>query len=181
MDLPHGTDVPKVGKLHFGQSNAEENSNSGCRNGCWWVNPSRHPKINRLVREGGIRDLERCFLALGDVAILPLDAWLGNLGAGPAFQNYTEDMLDDVRWRWRWVGNRITDLRCFCPICDSQLVSSRGLLETSFICEHCPADGSLFSAGDRDRIVGTVMGGDRHYAVGATEREIQRRIRTGQR
>ena len=84
VDLPHGTDVPKVVRLHFGQSNAEENSNSGCRNGCWWVNPSRPPKIKRLVREGGIRDLERCFLALGDVAILPLDAWLGNLGAGPA-------------------------------------------------------------------------------------------------
>ena len=101
--------------------------------------------------------------------------------AGPAFQNYTEDMLDDVRWRWRWVGNRITDLRCFCPICDSQLVSSGGFSETSFICERCPADGSLFPAGDRGRIVGTVMGDDRHYAVGATEREIQRRIRTGQR
>ena len=101
--------------------------------------------------------------------------------AGPAFQNYTEDMLDDMRWRWRWVGNRITDLRCFCPICDAQLVHSGGFSETRFICERCPADGSLFPAGSRGRIVGTVMGGDMDYAVGATEREIHRRIRTGQR
>ena len=101
--------------------------------------------------------------------------------AGPAFQNYTEDILDYMRWRWSWVGNRITDLWCFCPICDSQLVSSEGFSGTRFICERCPADGSILLAGDRGRIVGTVMGGDRYYAVGATEREILRRIRTGQR
>ena len=41
---------------------------------------------------------------------------------GPLFRNYTEDMLDGVRWRWRWTGNRTADLWCFCPTCDAQLV-----------------------------------------------------------
>ena len=100
--------------------------------------------------------------------------------AGPTFQNYTEDMLDAVRWRWRWVGNRITDLWCFCPICDAQLVAEGGLLETSFICERCSSDETGFPHLSRGRVVTEVMG-DMQYAVAAAEREILRRIRTGQR
>ena len=100
--------------------------------------------------------------------------------AGPAFQSYTEDMVDGARWRWRWVRNRITDLWCFCPICDAQLVPDGGYSETSFICERCPSDGTLWHA-PRGRVVATVVGGNRHYAVNAVEREILRRIRTGER
>ena len=97
------------------------------------------------------------------------------------FRNYTEDVLDGVRWRWRWVGNRIADLWCFCPICDAQLVYNDGFNGTHFICERCPSDGTLNPTGCRGRIVTTVRGGDRHYAVAAAEREIDRRIRTGER
>ena len=100
--------------------------------------------------------------------------------AGPAFQNYTEDMVDGIKWRWRWRGNQLTDLTCFCPVCDAQLVHAEGFSDTRFICERCPSDGSFFTDGSRGRVVGTVMGGNRYYAVGAIEREILRRIRTGQ-
>ena len=99
----------------------------------------------------------------------------------PPFRNYTEDMLDGVRWRWRWIGNRIDNLWCYCPSCDAQLVHSEGFSETSFICERCPSDGTLNLAGFRGRVVATVRGGDRRYAVAAAEREIVRRIRTGER
>ena len=75
---------PKVGKLHFGRSNAEEHCSSSRRNGCWRVNPSRHPEIRRSARQGGVVDLERCFLDLGDAAILSPDAWLGHPGDGSA-------------------------------------------------------------------------------------------------
>ena len=98
----------------------------------------------------------------------------------PTFRNYTEDMVDGVRWRWRWRGNRIDGLWCFCPVCDAQLVPDVGFSETSFICERCPSDGTFFPPGSRGRVVATVMGGNRNYAVGAAEREILRRIRTGQ-
>ena len=99
--------------------------------------------------------------------------------AGPTFQKYTEDMLDAVRWRWRWVDNRITNLSCFCPICDAQLVPERDFTGTRFICERCPADGTGFPHVSRGRVVTEVMG-DVQYAVAAAEREIHRRIRTGQ-
>ena len=101
--------------------------------------------------------------------------------AGPSFHSYTEDMLDGARWRWRWVSGRITDLWCFCPICDAQLVDDGGWVETRFICERCPSDGTLFPYGPRGRVVATQRGGDRQYAVAAAEREIRRRIRTGER
>ena len=97
------------------------------------------------------------------------------------YRNYTEDVLDGVRWRWRWIGNRTTDLWCFCPTCDAQLVYNESFGETHFICERCPSDGRLNPNGSRGRIVTTVRGGDRHYAVDAAEREIDRRIRTGER
>ena len=100
--------------------------------------------------------------------------------AGPTFQKYTEDMLDAVRWRWRWVDNRITNLWCFCPICDAQLVPEGDFTGTRFICERCPADGTVFPHGSRGRVVTEVMR-DGQYAVDAAEREILRRIRTGQR
>ena len=96
-------------------------------------------------------------------------------------RNYTEDMLDGARWRWRWIGNGIDNLWCFCPNCDAQLVYSGGISATLFICERCPADGSLAWTGLRGRVVSTVEGGDRNYAVAAAEREFLRRIRTGER
>ena len=99
--------------------------------------------------------------------------------AGPTFQKYTEDMLDAVRWRWRWVDNQITDLWCFCPICDAQLVPEGNFTRTRFICERCPSDGTGFPDRSRGRVVTEVMGGVQ-YAVAAAEREILRRIRTGQ-
>lgn len=100
--------------------------------------------------------------------------------AGADFRNYTEDYIDGVRWRWGWRGNQIYNPWCFCPTCDAQLVYSERFGETDFICERCPSDGTLDQVGSRGRVVTTVRG-DRCYAVGATEREILRRIRTEQR
>lgn len=99
----------------------------------------------------------------------------------PTNRDYTEDMLDGARWRWRWVGKRIDNLWCYCPNCDAQLVYNEGISATRFICERCPADGSLTWDGMRGRVVSTIEGGDRHYAVAAAEREFLRRIRTGER
>ena len=101
--------------------------------------------------------------------------------AGPAFQNYTEDSFDGVRWRWRWRGNQVDNLWCFCPRCDAQLVYREGYGETDFICERCPSVGTLDSFGSLGRVVTTVPGGDRQYAVARARREIDRRIRAGLR
>ena len=97
----------------------------------------------------------------------------------PTYLNYNQDSLDGAIWRWRWSNNDITDLCCFCPTCDAQLVCIEGFTRTQFVCERCPSDGSIQMAGPRGRVVTTIYGGDRSYAVAATKREILRRIRTG--
>ena len=94
----------------------------------------------------------------------------------PEHSSYTSDSMFGMNWRWHWNGYNINNLWCFCPSCDATLVyddSSRHSLYdptvTHFICENCS-----------NRIVGTIKGGNKSYAIGAVEREIDRRIRTGE-
>jgi hypothetical protein len=88
---------------------------------------------------------------------------------------YKSDSMFNMNWRWSWNGYNINNLWCFCPTCDATLVyddtSSHSYYDptvTDFICENCS-----------NRIVGTITGGNKSYAIGAVKREIQRRIRTG--
>ena len=98
----------------------------------------------------------------------------------PSFLNYTQDMLYGARWRWSWTGTSISNLWCFCPTCDAQLVPFKGLLnETHLVCERCPPEQSGPHFGSFGRVV-TTRPGDRDYLVGAVEREILRRIRTNE-
>lgn len=96
------------------------------------------------------------------------------------YQKYTEDTLYGAKWRWSWNGNEISNLWCFCPICDAQLVYSEGYTETKFICERCSRDRADCHYRSGGRVIATVEGGDRYYAVSAAKREILRRIRTGE-
>ena len=101
--------------------------------------------------------------------------------ARPAFQNYTEDSFDGVRWRWRWRGNQVDNLWCFCPSCDAQLVYHETYGATEFICERCPSNRTVDPFESGGRLVTTVRGGDRNYVLARAIREIDRRIRVGQR
>lgn len=98
----------------------------------------------------------------------------------PAYLNYTEDMLDGAKWRWSWTDGKISSLWCFCPNCDAQLIySERYDGKTDFICERCsPGDLERYTQ-PHGRIITTVKGA-KDYAVQAIEREILRRIRTGE-
>ncbi|UFS63476.1 hypothetical protein LOH54_04930 [Sulfurimonas sp. HSL-3221] len=95
----------------------------------------------------------------------------------PEYKSYTEDSIYGLVWRWDWVGNQISNLWCYCPNCDATLVYNeptrrRSLFETNqtnFICENCG-----------HKIVGTIQGGNKNYAIGAVEREIDRRIRNNE-
>ena len=122
------------------------------------------------------------------IVLLVIGALIMNRSKGsnenpPPFRRYTEDVLDGLRWRWRWIGNRIDDLWCYCLVCDAQLVYREDILDgMDLICENCPADGSLLSRigsqSKRGRVVAT-MEGDKNYLVASAAREITRRIRTG--
>ncbi|MBI9092715.1 MAG: hypothetical protein JEZ12_26160 [Desulfobacterium sp.] len=95
----------------------------------------------------------------------------------PEFKSYVEDFMHGAKWRWSWVGNKISNVWCFCPTCDATLVyddsSCRNfrsnVSRTDFICENCS-----------NRVVASIRGGDKDYATGAVKREIDRRIRTGE-
>ena len=118
------------------------------------------------------------FFAL--VGLVSLYAVLGPQNE-PKFRKYTEDTLYGAKWRWDWTGNKISGLWCFCPSCDAQLVYSESFAKTDFICERCPSVGEDCHYRSQGRVVSTVEGGNRHYAVSAAEREILRRIRTSAR
>ena len=100
----------------------------------------------------------------------------------PTYRNYTEDMLYGAKWRWSWSGGQISNLWCFCPRCDAQLIYDVDYLhaKTDFICEQCSPDESDYTPRSHGRVVATVKGGGRDYAVGAVGREVLRRIRTGE-
>lgn len=95
----------------------------------------------------------------------------------PEFKSYIEDFMYGAKWRWKWIGNQITNVWCFCPRCDATLVYddsscrsfSSDVNKTDFICENCSRN-----------VVASISGGNKNYATGAVEREISRRIRTGE-
>ena len=100
----------------------------------------------------------------------------------PAYRKYTEDMLYGAKWRWSWNGDKISNLWCFCPTCDAQLVYNDGYdnmyTKTDFLCERCSSNETGNYYRSHSRVVATIRGGDKDYALGAMEREIWRRIRT---
>ncbi len=92
----------------------------------------------------------------------------------PSFKKYTEDVFYGAKWRWSWVGGRVSNLWCYCPRCDAQLVYNDTPIpyeerKTDFICERC-----------NGQVVATIRGGGKTYAVGAAEREFLRRVRTNE-
>ena len=126
------------------------------------------------------------FLILGLLALVGLMVAVAFLydifrpQKAPAYREYTEDMFHGVKWRWSWNGNKISNLWCFCPTCDAELIAVKVFRDTNFICEHCPPDSEdYYHHPPRCRVV-SVVTGNRDYAIDAAEREILRRIRTGE-
>lgn len=95
----------------------------------------------------------------------------------PEHLSYVEDFIHGAKWHWQWLSNQIVNLWCYCPRCEATLVyddsSCHNYLadtkKTDFICENC-----------RHSVVASIPGGNKTYALGAVEREIDRRIRTGE-
>ena len=108
------------------------------------------------------------------------------------FLSYTEDTIDGVKWRWRWIGRppSITNLWCFCQRCDSQLLHfSYGWPSgpTKLVCERCPTQSNdnlsredmvnLSLQEGRGHVIAT-MNAYHEEIWSAVEREIHRRVRT---
>ena len=159
-----------------------------------------------LRRENSFVGLERGVVGRRYAGIFSSDAWLDNCGYGPARATWSHCSwkyaqkgspnglrasipqlhrrhADGAKWRWRWSGNRIAR---------SLVLLSELVMPNWFMRSICHQRASYVNAvprmapfgpygGERGRTVTTIMGGGRQYAVGATEREILRRIRTGER
>lgn len=117
---------------------------------------------------------------LSSVTVVSIAVRLLRKGASPlsAHSTYVNDRLFGAMWRWRWDGHHIQNLWCFCPTCDAELVyddsSCRDVLNrstprTEFYCEHCG-----------HARVASIEGGDKDYALSAVQRELRRRLRTGE-
>ena len=118
--------------------------------------------------------------ALSVLALVTVVRAIVALRSGPVepYRSYAEDILFGTKWRWSWSSGDISNLWCFCTVCDGELVYNDRTavrfavhedLETRFICEHC--NGS---------IMGRIAGGNKEYALGAVRREILRKVRTGE-
>lgn len=83
----------------------------------------------------------------------------------PIHLKYVEDRIFGTTWRWRWAGDQIVKLWCFCPTCDAQLVHNQDYESVDFNCENCGR--TVFSKNSWADDV-----------VSAAEREILRRLRT---
>lgn len=110
------------------------------------------------------------------ISIICFFAFLGLIGLikiafkSKPKEEYIEDTIYDVIWRWKWRKEEIHNLHAFCPTCEDMLVYDdspcRGpKKETHFICEHC------------DQTKTTIPGGDNTYSSSIIKREINRRIR----
>lgn len=99
------------------------------------------------------------------------------LARGDSSQLYITDMVNGAIWRWHWIGGQISNLWCYCPQCDAELIhddsscdwtsSHLGIpFKTDFVCEHC-----------QKSVVASVDGGDKGYAIEFVKRELRRRMR----
>lgn len=125
-------------------------------------------------------------LILIAIALTPTAVFLGRLlrkQEGPTWRDYREDMFLGVKWRWRYEGGSIEDLRCYCPADDTALVycpvpprNPDEYNRTSLRCESCQQEigsqpGDMYDVKDRviRQIERKVRVGEWRNALGAEE------------
>lgn len=95
-----------------------------------------------------------------------------------ADNHYFKDDFFGATWQWNYGYNTFLNLWCFCPQCNMELVfhevypsGYKSLYEnpshTEFVCDRCQTTRAKIE-------------GDKNHALGKVEREIRRRIRTGE-
>lgn len=93
----------------------------------------------------------------------------------PKYKMYRQDMFEGMLWKWKYKGENIIDLWCYCPTCKSMLhvddenckaTTTLGDKMTYFICDKCD-----------EKEIGRIKGGDRRYALKVIIRAILAKIR----
>lgn len=93
----------------------------------------------------------------------------------PKYKMYRQDMFEGMLWKWKYKGDKVIDLWCYCPHCGSMLhvddencktTTTLGEKTTFFVCDTCD-----------EREIGRIKGGDRKYALKVVLRAILAKIR----
>lgn len=114
-------------------------------------------------------------LALVGALHLVFRFWPQAVANQPDYFRYTEDVIYNVRWRWRYArtlsaasGVFVLDVTPNWSMVTELGTSTTPSPKPTSICENC------------DQVMTTIKDGDQNYAVAAVKREIDRRIRTGE-
>ena len=140
-----------------------------------------------------------CVLSLSSLTFAFLCIRSRSLGLSTMAQAY------GLTWRWKWNGSQMSDLWCYCPRCDSELVApyenqyisvitGEVYTDNRLVCERCEDDGTLIKDDPRFRNpdptlavvdgMGRVianMPGSRSEFVDRAKREILRTRRSDSR
>ena len=81
---------------------------------------------------------------------------------------YTKDIMFGAIWRWKWMGNQISNIWCYCPYCDTMLVYDEHWGETYFRCENC--NNSVIATFDCSK----------NRAIRRVAHQIDRKLRSGE-
>lgn len=93
----------------------------------------------------------------------------------PKYKMYRQDMFHNMLWKWKYKGDTIIDLWCYCPECKGMLrvddencrtTTNLGEKVTFFVCDKC-----------NEKEVGRIKGGNRQYALSVIKRAILAKIR----
>lgn len=96
-----------------------------------------------------------------------------------AYDLYHSDLLFGVIWEWSFFGERIINLNCMCPECKGELVYEKHHKSTRITRHGDEPDHIKLKCENCHEIRGKLMG-QMDFAFGTVEREIRRKIRTGE-
>lgn len=92
---------------------------------------------------------------------------------------YTDDHLFGVKWHWTYVNGSIANLWCLCPKCENELVYSE-FIPNQFNIDHVGKKPKTEFICDRCGVPRASLEGSKDFALGTVQREIRRKIRTGE-
>lgn len=151
--------------------------------GCSFI-PGFYPEIWRITKNSWIHLTDSTsvphwllgiLILLSCALIIRVLSRLFRRLAGPSLHEYREDTILGLPWRWDYGLRGLTNLWCFCPVCDTALVYheeqdfseyGNGRKVVRLACDHCDTRIKTFE-------------GDKNYLLERVSRQIDRTQRNG--
>ena len=95
------------------------------------------------------------------------------------YEQYSTDNLFGAIWEWTYNGKQVVELWCLCPECKSELVYEEHRRSNRITRYNDEADNTKFICAKCQQ-VRVKLSGLLKYALATVEREIRRKIRTGE-